>query len=92
MSKLEEAVQRIKCLECPTGEVECRVAGILRDYGVADRNQISIKRDKSLDKNGAEGYLTNLSNNKGESIIILAKSGMDDYVAKVEDAYIRSWE
>lgn len=92
MSKLEQAVERIKALECPTGEVEYRVADILDDYGVANRNDISIKRDRSLDKNGAEGYLTNISNNKDKSIVILAKSGMDDYVAKIEDAYIRSWE
>lgn len=91
MLKLEEAVKRIKALECPTGEVEYRVADILDDYGIADRNEISIKRDKSLDRNGAEGYLTNLPDNTG-SIVILAKSGMDDYVAKVEDAYIKSWE
>ncbi len=92
MWKLEQAVERIKALECPTGEVEYRVADILDDYGIANRNEISIKRDRKLDKNGAEGYVTNLFDNNSKTIVILAKAGKDDYVAKVEDAYIKSWE
>ncbi len=89
MSRLEQAVERIKALECPTGEVEYRVADILDDYGIADRNDISINRDVSLDRDGSQAYCTNLSKGNGKSIVILAKSGLDDYVAKVEDAYIK---
>lgn len=86
MSRLEDAVQKIKTIECPTGEVEYRVADILDDYGIANRNEVMINRDKSLDRDGAQAYRTNLSD---KSIVILAKSGLDDYVAKVEDAYIK---
>jgi hypothetical protein len=89
MSRLEAAVERIKTIECPTGEVEYRVADILDDYGIADRNEVTINRDKSLDRDGAHAYCTNLSEGMGKSIVILAKSGLDDYVAKVEDAYIK---
>lgn len=88
MSTLEQAVERIKALECPTGEVEYRVADILDDYGIANRNEITINRDKSLDKDGAQAYITNISGNREKSIVILAKAGLDDYVAKVVDAYI----
>ncbi|MDF2675026.1 MAG: hypothetical protein K0R09_3295 [Clostridiales bacterium] len=89
MSRLAAAVERIKTIECPTGEVEYRVADILDDYGIANRNEIIINRDKSLDRNGAQAYCTNPMENMGKSIVILAKSGLDDYVAKVEDAYIK---
>lgn len=87
MSSLEQAVERIKALECPTGEVEYRVADILDDYGIANRNEISINRDRSLDRDGAQAYITNFSD-KEKPIVIMARSGLDDYVAKVVDAYI----
>lgn len=88
MTKLEDAIERIKILECPTGDVEHRVAGILEDYKVANRNEISIKREESLDKNGSQGYIAKLPHSTGTSIVVLATSGMDDYVAKVTDVYI----
>lgn len=88
MSRLDAAVERIKTIECPTGEVEYRVADILDDYGIANRNDIFINRDNSLDRDGAEAYCTNISGRMEKSIVILAKSGFDDYVAKVVDAYI----
>lgn len=88
MPKLEDAVERIKKLECPTGDMENRVAGILEDYGVANKNEITIKRDENLDRDGAEGYSVRPTMSKERSIVVLATSGMDDYVAKVVDAYI----
>ena len=88
MSTLNEAINRIKILECPTGEVESRVAGILLDYNVASKNNINIERNKSLDKLGVEAYTASFSNNPGQSLVILSKAGMDDYVATVVDAYL----
>lgn len=89
MSKIEDAIERIKILECPTGEVENRIAGILEDYGVANRSEIEVKRHGVLNINGAEEFCAKISGTDKQSIIVLASSGMDDYVAKVTDAYIK---
>lgn len=88
MAKLEDAVNKIKNIECPTGDVKSRVADILDDYGISQGNEIVINRERSLDRDGAQAYITNVSDNGEKSIVILAKSGLDDYVAKVVDAYI----
>lgn len=88
MATLENAIDRIKTLECPTGEVEIRVADILEDYEIANRNFITIYRDEQFDINGAEAYKARITNNSRQSVIVLAESGLDNYVAKVVDAYI----
>lgn len=89
MSKIEDAVERIKILECPTGEVENRIAGILEDYGVANRSEVEVKRYEGLDINGSEGFCAKIPGDKNQSIIVLANSGMDDYVAKVVEVYVK---
>ena len=86
MKKIDEAIDRIKILECPTGDIENRVAGILEDYGVANRSKINVGRDSSLDRDEAQGYRAEITS-QGQSIVVLATSGYDDYVAKVTDAY-----
>ena len=48
MPNLEKAVERIKTLQCPTGELENRIIGILEDYKVATRNEIVIDRDHEV--------------------------------------------
>ncbi|MFL0250916.1 hypothetical protein ACJDT4_10830 [Clostridium neuense] len=86
MNKINEAIHRIKELECPTGNLENRVEEILEDYRVANRDEISVKRDKYLDKGDSQAYLVKISG-QNQPIIVLAKSGYDDYVAKVTDVY-----
>jgi len=86
MHKIDEAIDRIKILECPTGELESRVAEILKDYGV--RDGVSVYRDESFDNNEAQGYRVEVAG-EGHPFIVLAKSGYDDYVAKVTDVYSR---
>lgn len=88
MATIEEAIERIKALECPTGDIKNRVKGILTDYGIANKSQIMVSREHSLDKKGARGYNAKISREEGMDIVILAVSGGDDYVAKVSDAYI----
>ena len=87
MEKFNEAIERIKILQCPTGDVENRVTGTLEDYGVANKKEITINRNEELDNIGAEAYSVQIDGNK-ESIVVLARSGMDDYVAEVVDVYI----
>lgn len=89
MSKIEDAIEKIKILECPTGEVENRIAGILEDYGVANRSEVEVERYEGLVINGAEGFCVKIPGDKNQAIMVLANSGMDDYVAKVVDAYIK---
>jgi hypothetical protein len=88
MAILEDAVQRIKILECPTGDLERRVKGILEEYGVANGNELMVSRDKRFDQNEAQAYSATILGDQEQSIVILAKSGLDDYVAQVVDAYI----
>lgn len=89
MSKIEDAIEKIKILECPTGEVENRIAGILEDYGVANKSEVEVERYEGLVINGAEGFCVKIPGDKNQAIMVLANSGMDDYVAKVMDAYIK---
>lgn len=86
MDTLQEAIDRMKMLECPTGELEDRVLDILEEYDVAYKDDISIERDDEKDEDGAEYYYVYISDN--ESLTIVAKSGVDDYVIRVLDAYI----
>lgn len=86
MASIRAAIDRIKILECPTGELENRVAGILQQYEIANKNQITVKRDKDHDENGSQAYLATISGTNKEEIIILAEAGMDDYVVKIVDA------
>lgn len=88
MAKLADAIERIKTLECPVGEIEDRVAGILEDYEVADRSKINVHRDKRFDQDGAEAYTARIRGAGEQSVMFLAKPGLDDYVTKVIDAYI----
>ncbi|WP_291565133.1 MULTISPECIES: hypothetical protein [unclassified Clostridium] len=87
MEKLKDAIERIKILQCPTGDVENRVTGILEEYGVAGKKEITVNRNEELDNIGAEAYSVQIGGNQG-SIVVLARSGMDDYVAEVVDVYM----
>lgn len=89
MSYIEDAIERIKELECPTGKVENRIAGILEDYGIAYRSEVEVERYEGAEINGVEGFCVKIPGDKNQSIIVLANSGMDDYVAKVTDVYIK---
>ncbi|ADK14843.1 MULTISPECIES: hypothetical protein [Clostridium] len=86
MKKIDEAIDRIRTLECPTGDLENRVTEILEDYGVADRSKINVNRDEYFDKDEAQAYRVQILNQE-HPIMVLAKSGYDDYVAKVTDVY-----
>ena len=88
MATIEQAIERIKALECPTGEIQNRVKGILTDYEIANKSEIMVSREHRLDKNGVQGYQAKIAREGGQDIVILAVSGEDDYVAKITDAYI----
>lgn len=86
MKNLESAMERIRRLECPTGEVEERILGIMESYGGVDRNAVQIKRQEDSDRDdGAQAYSANVLRGQNTSMMIYAKSGLDDYVAKVVD-------
>ena len=86
MDKLDEAIKQIKEIECPTGELEQRVAVILSDYNLTNENINSVIRDEKMDIPGAEAFYAETTNGK---LVVIATSGMDDYVAKVTNAYFR---
>jgi len=89
LSKIDDAIERIKILECPAGEVENRIAGILKEYRVSNNSEVEVERYEGLVINGAEGFSVKIPGDKQQSIIVLANTGMDDYVAKVVDVYIK---
>jgi hypothetical protein len=88
MSNIELAVSRIKILECPTGQLENRIASILQDYQVANIDAIRVSREEHRDRDGLEAYGAEISGNNQNHITVLAKSGLDDYMATVVDAHI----
>lgn len=85
MGDLKYALERIKNLECPTGEVENRVAEILEDYNVVKKDEIIINKIEDKDNLNGEAYSIVLSGTNKGTINIYAKSGLDDYVAKVTE-------
>lgn len=89
MNKIDEAIDRIRILECPTGDLESRVAEILEDYRIADRSKVNIHRDSKLDREDAQAFKVQIPGER-QSIVVMAKSGYDDYVAKVTDVYSKS--
>ncbi|CCQ97179.1 conserved hypothetical protein [[Clostridium] ultunense Esp] len=85
---MEKAINKIKILECPTGELEERIINILEKYKIANRNEVTVNRDESLDEDGFKAYRIEFLGNKIPSIVLLTKSGLDDYVVKVFRVYI----
>ncbi|MFT9493564.1 hypothetical protein [Anaerosolibacter sp.] len=88
MSRLTDAMERIRDLECPTGDVPHRVTGILEDYEVANGGPITVEREGELGKNGLAVYRAEIGNIGDQPIMIIVQSGADDYVAKVIDVHI----
>lgn len=87
MSDLNNAIERIRILECPTGELENRIEEILKQYHIDLKDEISVERVSDHDSNGAQAYKAAFA--RGREIIILAESGPDDYVARVVDAKLK---
>ena len=85
MSNLENAIERIKRLECPVGEIEGRVVGILEDYGVANGGQITVKKETDSEE-GFRVYSCEIPGDTEKSLFVFTESGSEDYVAKVIDA------
>jgi hypothetical protein len=89
MPYIEDAIARIKELECPTGKIENRIAGILEDYGIAYRSEVQVEKYAGAGMNGVEGFCVKIPGDKNQSIIVLSNCGMNDFVTKVTDAYIK---
>ncbi|HZJ57293.1 MAG TPA: hypothetical protein VFD89_03525 [Clostridia bacterium] len=87
MPNIKEAMDRIRILQCPTGQLEERVANILEDHNISPKSEILISREKRLDKDGAEAYTVTISDRLDPAITLLAKSGIDDYVVQIKDIY-----
>lgn len=87
MANLENAIERIKKLECPVGEIKSRVAGILEDYGVADGGQISVKEEADSGE-GIRVYRCDIPGDRKGTLLLHTLSGSEDYVAKVTDVYL----
>jgi hypothetical protein len=88
LSKIDDAVERIKKLECATGQEENRIAEIIEDCGVASKSQIRVTKAEELDIDGREQFCANISGESNETIIALATTGLDDYVATITEAHI----
>jgi hypothetical protein len=88
MLRLADAMERIKALECPTGDVAHRVIEILEEYEVANKKDITVNKGEKLDENGLEVYRAVIGNIADQPIVVIVKPGADDYVAKVIDVHI----
>ena len=88
MQDTKELIERLKILQCPTGDIEYRIAAILKDHNIENVSKIKVDKNEAFIDNGEETYNAEITLKDGKSIVVVAKSGMDDYVAKVVDAYI----
>lgn len=91
MLRLDEALERLKTMECPTGGVEERILETLVEFNIAKRNDISITHDQDDEfiNNNIEAYRAKFRGNKAQTVVVLCRSGIDDYVSKVLDAYVQ---
>jgi hypothetical protein len=90
MSNFEDAVERIRNLQCPIDEIEFRVIGILEEYNVANKNEITIDKEEHFE-DGPIKYKANIQKREGQnqSFSFVADSGRDDYVAQVVEVQSR---
>lgn len=86
MDKMDEALTRIRHLECPAGELEKTIALILEDHGVAVPDDVRVDRYESMNGDDIQAYKVDISGT-GLSFLILTRSGFDGYVARVLDVY-----
>jgi predicted Zn-dependent protease len=91
VTSYESALEKIQKLECPTGDLEERIMEILTDYHVAQEDEIEIARRKEYDRGGAQAYQIQFDQYEGNAIIVLARSGADDYVARVTDVTLLNY-
>ena len=87
MPNIKDAMDRIRILQCPTGQLEERVAEILESYNISPRSEILISRERRLDRDGAEAYIVTISDRLDPTLTLLAGAGADDYVVQVKDIY-----
>jgi predicted Zn-dependent protease len=92
MAAYESALERIQKLECPTGDLEERIVEILTDAHVAEEDEIQVVREQEYDRDGAQAYKINFDEYEGRAIIVLARSGADDYVARVTDVALMDYQ
>ncbi|SEO62878.1 hypothetical protein [Propionispora vibrioides] len=89
MEPIDDILGRLKRMECPAGEVADRVRTMLAEYEAVAETEIAVFRERSLDRDGTQGYVARFPRNQnGLGLAVLTESGMDDYVAKVVDAYL----
>lgn len=89
MDKMGEALTRLRRLECPTGEIEKSVALILEDYGVANIDDVKVNRYNGMNSDDTQAYKVDIPGAE-QSLLLLTRSGNDDYVEKVLDVYSTS--
>lgn len=87
MGNLDEVVEKIRVLECPTGQLGVRLEEILEDYHLGDMDSVRIEEDEDINLDGTKGYSIEIPE-EGETIRVFSTAGLDDYVEKVVDAYI----
>lgn len=89
MEPIDDILGKLKRMECPAGEVADKVRAMLAEYEAVPETEIAVFRERSLDQDGAQGYIARFPrNHNGLGMAVLTESGLDDYVARVVDAYL----
>jgi hypothetical protein len=89
VDKMDEALTRLRRLECPAGELEKTVALVLEDYGVANMDDVKVSRYDGMNEDNTQAYRVDISGTE-QSFMLLTRSGYDGYVSKVLDVYSTS--
>ncbi|HYE82943.1 MAG TPA: hypothetical protein VEG39_12365 [Clostridia bacterium] len=87
MTKDSNLVKKIIGIECPTDKVADRVINVLEEYDLDGQYQITSRIDDDYDETRLKYYRAYSETGDKPDLIMVVKEGMDDYVAKVVDAY-----
>lgn len=85
MKSIDEAIERLKTLVCPTDDFMYRIKAILLDKGINDYKEIKVDKVEEFIDNGRETYIAKVKINDSNTLVIKADSGLDDYVLNVTD-------
>ena len=88
LPQIEDALEKIKSLECSAGELRNRIAGIFEECGIADSNEVTVEKYDGISINGSVAFHASIPGTKNKAVTVLAGPGMDGSLTKVNDAYV----
>lgn len=83
MAQVREFIERMNKMQCPNGEIEQKVAKLVEEYHLGQKDQVAVYRETDYDTAEVEGYRIDIVNENPVSFKLLATTGAEDYVIRV---------